>query len=459
MDLGSTILSFVIFGAAIVYLRPIYALVLLLCSLPTMFVQFQMVSKWWNLFQKLIPEHKKRGVLERPYYQNTAFLQALMFNQMSVLRRQIDQNTDGIVAEYDKLRTENLRKVILASVASFVGVALVTMLTISDAWYGVIEYGTLTILISAAKTFQGNFESIVTTVADQWNAAKGVLIIEREFFALKPMITTEYPVVPNPDLVPKIEIKNVSFAYPNAPDKRILDDVSLTFEPGSKVAIAGKTGCGQSTLRNLLLRLYDPTGGSIFAGGVNLRNIDPRDWSKIASCLTQNYSILERPICEEIASSNMDKPLDMERIREASMIADFDEVATSQKDGYNTQIGQEFGGCELSGGQLHRLALARVVHRRTPVLILDEPDASLDPETAEKVLDRILSIPNITIIMITHHVSRAEKCDQIVMMSQGKVVENGSHAELIRKDSLYARMYKKDKDRIGRDASEESPEV
>ena len=183
MDLGSTILSFIIFGAAIIYLRPIYALVLLLCSLPAMLVQFQMVSKWWNLFQKLIPEHKKRGVLERPYYQNTAFLQALMFNQMNVLRRQIDQNTDGIVAEYDKLRTENLRKVILASVASFFGVALVTMLTISDAWYGVIEYGTLTILISAAKTFQGNFESIVTTVADQWNAAKGVLIIEHEMLS------------------------------------------------------------------------------------------------------------------------------------------------------------------------------------------------------------------------------------------------------------------------------------
>lgn len=445
----TALVSFVIFGTSLLWYNPIYAVIILVASLPMVIVEFHLNSLWWKLFQDLMPENKKRAVLETPYSGTVAFVQALMFNQMPTLRKKIDMSTSVVLGAYSDIRKKSVKSRQWVSAVTIFGLVVV----IAHASWSVITHsgglGTLTIILAAARTFQNNLEQIVDLVSEQWNSVKGVILIEEEFFGMGSMIETKYPVVPPKDVTPEIRFEGVSFAYPNKPERMVLEDVSFTLSPGSKTAIVGTSGNGKSTIEALLMRHYDPTSGRILVNGIDLRNIRPADWSTVASALTQSYTILERPIGEEIASSRMDDPIDMDELRAAAKFANFEDVVNSDPQGFASQIGTEFGGREFSGGEQQRLAIARVRYRGTPVLILDEPDASLDAESAQKVIDNIFALQGVTVVMITHHVARAEKCDHIIVMGKGKVVEQGSHTELMALNGHYVSIRSKDRERLG----------
>jgi len=447
-SLFTTMISFALFGASLLWYKPFYALILVLTALPMAIVEFRLVAMWWTLFQELVPQHKKRHVLERPYHSTNSFVQALMFNQMPELRREIDINVGEILDQYNHIRKICIRRKMFTH---FLAVAGLCAVVIHAVWSTVAyagEIGTLTIVMAAAKAFQGNLEAIVSHIAEQWNSAKGVILIEKDFLGMKPVIKTEYPVTPNFDITPLIRFDRVSFAYPDT-STLVLKDVSFTIEPGTKVAIVGKSGNGKSTVQALLMRHYDPTSGAVFAGDINLRNIEPHVWSNVASALTQEFTVLERQVGEEIASSRLDEPIDLEAVAASARFANFDEVVNSDPKGYESQIGVEFGGRDFSGGERQRLALARVHYRGTPILILDEPDAKLDPESAQKVIDRVFDLKGVTIIMITHHVSRAERCDKVIVMGKGEIAEQGTHSELMARGGVYTQMYEKDRKRLG----------
>lgn len=447
-SLFTTIVSFALFGASLLWYKPIYALILVLAALPMMIVEFKLVAMWWNLFQELVPHHKRRATFEKPYHNPCAFVQGLMFNQMPSLRREIDNNVDHVMKSYNNIRRVSVRKEMFTHFLAVAGLCGVIIHAIWETLAYSGEIGTLTIIMAAARTFQGNLEAIVSLLAEQWNSAKGVILIEKDFLGLKPVLNTEHPTVPKFDIAPTVRFDKVCFAYPDT-DTLVLKDVSFTIKPGSKTAIVGKSGNGKSTIQSLLMRHYDPTSGSIYADDICLRNIEPMTWNDVTSALTQEYTVLERLIGEEIASSRLDQPLDLEAVAASCRFSNFDEVIDSDPKGYESQIGIEFGGRAFSGGEKQRLALARVHYRGTRILILDEPDAQLDPESAQKVIDRIFALKGITVIMITHHVSRAERCDQVIVMGKGEVAEQGTHPELMELGGLYASMHDKDKKRLG----------
>ena len=447
IELFTTTLSFVLFGVSLVWYQPWYAVILVVTAIPMVINEFQAVQESWDIHQTMVPLHKKRHVLEKVYNRPIAFMQAQMFNQMPVLRKEIDINVGGIIDTFKKLRRLNLQKqtgnrlVMLCGLAGVITYASWSTLALAAS------VGTLTVIIGAARTFQGNLEAMVALVADQWNSAKGVILIEEEFLGLKSTIVTVDPVVPSFSGIPKIVFDHVSFSYPQS-DTLAIRDVSFTITPGSKVAIVGKSGNGKSTLQALLMRHYDPTSGTITADGVDLKRIDPSVWSRYASALTQEYLVLERTVADEIASSRMDEIANRERILGSAEFANFSEVLESDTHGFDTQIGEEFGGRDFSGGEKQRLALARVHYRGTPILILDEPDAKLDPDSAKKVIDHVFALKDTTVIMITHHVSRAERCDEVIMMGKGRIVERGAPAELLARRGAFAEMYQDDKDRL-----------
>ena len=446
-SLFTILVSSVLFGASLLWYKPAYALILVLSALPMMVVEFRLVAMWWSLFQQLVPNHKRRGVLEKPYHNVNAFMQALMFNQMPHLRREIDINVDGILEAYDGVRKISIRRQMFTHILAVLGLCGVIAHAIWSTVLYAGDIGTLTVIIAAARTFQGNLEAIVSLIAEQWNSAKGVILIEKDFLGLKAVIKTECPVVPVFDQAPLLRFENVSFAYPDT-EVLVLKDVSFSIEPGTKVAIVGKSGNGKSTLQALLMRHYDPSFGSIYVDNINLRNIEPSVWSNVASALTQEYTVLERHIGAEIASSKLGQMIDLESVIASSQFADFDEVVDSDPKGYESQIGVEFGGRDFSGGEKQRLALARVHYRGTPILILDEPDAKLDPESAQNVIDKVFALKGVTVIMITHHVSRAERCDKVIVMGKGEVVEQGTHHYLMNIDGVYRSLYEKDKKRL-----------
>lgn len=448
-DLTSTVVSFVLFGASLLWYKPIYALVLLVTAWPMVIVRFRLSAMGWNLSNELVPQYKKRSMLQQAFNRPVEFIQALMFGQIPVLDRQILSITDHITGRYDKIRKTRIYTQTLSSLVMSVGFCVVIVHVVWLAFSRQVEVGTFTIIFTGAKVFQGSLESIVSTIADQWNSAKGVILIEKDFFGLKPLLTTKDPVKPSFGGPPTIRFDRVSFAYPSNPLSLVLKDISFEINPGQKIAIVGKSGNGKSTLQSLLTREYDPTSGTITVNGVDLRNITPADWYKTVSALTQDYAILNRTIEEEIASSRPGEPIEPEEVQSAATFADFAEVVSGDPKGFSSQIGTEFGGREFSGGEKQRLALARVRYRRSSILVLDEPDSKLDVMSARKVMDRVFALSGVTVIMITQHVSNALRCDRVIVMGKGEIVENGRPEDLLTRGGVFASMFKEDQRRCG----------
>lgn len=446
IQLYTILFSFVLFGASLVWYKPLYALIILISALPMMFVEFQMTGQWWALFEKLVPNNKKRYVLEKAFKNATSFVQTLMFNQSNELLKRIESSSAEVTEAYDEIRRMNVRREFPVHLISNIGLGVVIINTVYSVFHG-LGIGTMTVIIAAARTFQGNLGSIVELVAAQWNSAKGVILIEKEFAGMEPLVKTLDPIEPNFDRAPTIRFDRVWFRYPDT-EIDVLKDVSFTIESGTKVAIVGRSGHGKSTIQALLTRHYDPTQGAIYAEDINLKNITPENWNEWISALTQDYAISERQIAEEIASSRLHQPVETSMVHEASRFSHFEEVVKNDPLKYDTQIGTDYGGREFSGGERQRLALARVRYRNTPILILDEPDARLDPESAQIVMDNIFALKGITVILITHHVSRAERCGKIIVMNEGSVAEQGTHEELMSKNGTYSKMFDSDKRRL-----------
>ncbi len=439
--------TFATFGYALYSSNPWYAFILTLAAVPMVLIEFVFVNRWWNLYMELLPTHKKRSVLERPYRNVKTFVQAIMFEQIPPLRRAISENRNGVLEAYQKIRRETLWANMFSRSTVILGLGTI----VAHAAWDLITHnggiGTLTIIIASARAFQGNLDSIVSTIAEQWNSAKVVLLIEEDFFALKPKLKTENPVTPTFTHPPHIRFENVCFAYPDT-DTLVLKNISFEVKPGTKVAIVGKSGNGKSSLASLLMRIYDPTSGDVFAGDINLKNITPQTWAKYAATLTQSYTVENRTVGEEIASSRLGEAIDLERVAESCRFAHFMNVVESDPLGFDSQIGTEFGGREFSGGELQRLALARVHYRGSPILILDEPDSKLDAESAQHVMDNIFALTGITVILITHHVSYAERCDHVIVMGKGEIEEQGNPAELsCIENGAYSKLLQKDKAR------------
>lgn len=448
LTLFSLVISFLLFGMSLVWYRPAYALVLVIASLPMVFTEFRDVAMWWNHFEKMTPAHKERAVLERPFHARVSFIQALMFNQLPFLRKQIAENVEEIIDSTEKARLLSAKREILSRVIATTGLVAVVIHMIWSTAMSSAEIGTLAIVLAASRTFQSNLEGIVFLMAEQWNSAKGILLIEKDFFGLMPRVTTQHPILPAFERTPLVRFDRVSFCYPDT-ETEVLHNVSFTIEPGTKVAIVGKSGNGKTTIQSLLMRHYDPTRGAIYADEINLRNIEPSVWCKYASSLTQDFAVLERKVGEEIASARLGESVSLSLVERACEFADFSDVVRSDPKGFDSRIGVEYGGRDFSGGERQRLALARVHYRGTPILILDEPDSKLDPESAERIINNIFALENVTVVMITHHVSRAERCDKILVMGKGEITEQGTHQELLSLRGTYASMFEQDRKRLG----------
>jgi ABC-type multidrug transport system fused ATPase/permease subunit len=444
----SAVAHFFLFGATLAWYEPMYAVALLISAIPLVYAELGFQERIWNLTKELLPHHKKRQVLEKAYHGATAFIQALTFNQMPHLKKEIGENIDVVIHKAQHSRRisakwELLAHLIIASVLFGVIVHAIWKTHASG-----VAVGTLAVLIGSAYTFYQSINGIIASLAAQWMNARGMILIEKDFMGMKPFIRTESPVEPRFVTPPTIRFNRVNFNYPGKKEV-VLRDMSFTINSGAKVAIVGKSGSGKTTLLSLLMRHYDPVSGTIYIGETCLRNIEPRVWNKTITALTQDYVILERTLGKEIASSRLGDPLDLDRVRKSANLAHFDIVADAEEENYHTQIGTEHGGKDFSGGQKQRLALSRSLYPDSKIVVLDEPDARLDPESANKVMDNIFALTGITIILITHHVSHAERCDNIIVIEKGEVVEQGTHQELLEHGKAYASLYHKDKKRLG----------
>jgi subfamily B ATP-binding cassette protein MsbA len=240
--------------------------------------------------------------------------------------------------------------------------------------------------------------------------------------------------VPIKEFRESIEFDNVSFKYTHEP---VLKNISLTVPKGKMVALVGPSGAGKSTLADLIPRFYDVTEGMIRIDGRDIRDYNQKDLISLMGIVTQEAILFNDTIYNNITFGMENvTPQDVEN---AARIANAEEFILAMEDGYNTNIGDR--GAKLSGGQRQRLAIARAVLKNPPILILDEATSALDTESERLVQDALTKLmKNRTSVVIAHRLSTIQHADEIVVLQDGKIVEQGSHHQLLNNKGLYSHL-------------------
>jgi ATP-binding cassette subfamily B protein len=308
-----------------------------------------------------------------------------------------------------------------------------------QALLGVLSLGDLALFYQAFSRGQGLMKALLGNIGNMYNHS---LYLENLFAFLdwRPSLVE----APNPFPVPEtivqgIRFRQVTFAYPGS-ERPVLRDFDLFIPAGQTIAIVGDNGAGKSTLLKLLCRFYDPQAGAIELDGIDIRDLNLRDYQDKITVLFQFPVRYQATAAENITLGSGDFLREQPAVESAARAAGAHDFITRLPQGYDTLLSKSLAnGAELSGGEWQRLALARAFLRQSPVVVLDEPTSAMDPWAEAQWLKRFRSmVCDRTAIVITHRFTAAMQADCIYLMQQGTLVEAGTHDELLAREGLYA---------------------
>ena len=349
---------------------------------------------------------------------------------------------------YDAARNSTRARAVLTLIIIFIvfsSVVVILWVGSHDVLTGSISPGRLgqfVLYAAFAATGLGQLSEVWGEVSAASGAAERLF----EILRVKPQIMA--PAAPVALPIPArgdVGFDNVSFNYPSRPDVRAIDGVSLSVRAGEKVAIVGPSGAGKSTLFHLLLRFYDPASGTISVDGVPIRSADPRELRARMALVPQDSVVFAASARENIRFGRPDAS-DAE-VERAADLAHATEFIRRLPDGFEAQLGER--GVTLSGGQRQRIAIARAILRDAPLLLLDEATSALDAESetlVQTALEELMR--HRTTLVIAHRLATVLSCDRIMVMDQGRIVEQGTHASLVAANGLYARLARLQFERI-----------
>jgi ATP-binding cassette subfamily B protein len=436
------VLTTLIFTATLLYYSPFLVVLLFIGVLPSFLGETHFAFLGYAKNFRQTPAKRLMDYLRQVGGSKEAAKELKLFNLSDYFTNRFAGLSQTIYEENVAL---SRRKLFWGGIFSIIGMAGYYgsyAFVIWRAIHGAYDIGKFYFITNAIMQASSNLQQVFSTasgIADQALFLTDLI----GFFEMKPAVQSNPNGLPAPRPIRRgFEFRNVSFAYPGT-ERRVLKNFNFTLAPGERIALIGENGQGKTTVVKLITRLYDPTEGQILLDGVDLREYSLDDLHQEMGVIFQDFMRYEMTAKENIAVGRVEIPHTQEEIESAAHKSLAEGVIAKMTHGYDQVLGRRFeGGVDLSGGEWQKIALARAYLRDAQLLILDEPTAALDAKSELEVFERFAELTaGKMALLISHRFSTVRMADRIVVLEGGRLVEEGSHQQLMALGGRYAGMF------------------
>jgi len=439
---GETIISMISLIAGLIYFEPILILILFFSIIPSFINEIKYSSHRYSLARSWTSERRELDYLRYIGANNQTAKEIKLFGLTDFIATRFKKLSD----DYYKLNKNlSIKQSIYGSIFNLLGTISyygAYVFIIFRVLTGVISLGELTFLSGSFNRLRNNLQGFFTRFT---RISESALYLQ-DYFDFIDINVAEVNIetVPIPKKIKEgFEFKDVHFSYPGQ-EETVLKGINFKLKAGEKMGFVGQNGAGKTTLIKLILRFYEPTKGEILLDGINIKSFDMEAYRKRFGVIFQDFFQYEFSLRENIAVGNITEIENDEMIAYAASKSLANQVVSVMKKGLEQQLGRRFAkGQELSGGQWQKVALARAYMKDADIMILDEPTSALDAQSEFDVFERFIGLTEgKTSIIISHRFSTVRMANRILVLQDGKVLEIGTHEELMNDPKLYAELFK-----------------
>lgn len=415
-------------------------IVTLVLLIPFMLYNKKRTERKLEMEKEQLRDNRKKDYYSDVFFNNDIQFEIKLNNVGAYF---IDKYKETWQKLYKINKAEDIKHNIINTLIMIINVSsefLVLTVSVFDVVNKHIGIGDLQYNLSMVSRLRGQAQELMNNINSFLNNNTRLIELQ-EFMDIEPEIEKSGTLKPSNN--PKIEFCNVSFRYPNA-EQYVLKDCSFTIEPHEKIGLIGLNGAGKSTIIKLMFRFYDPEEGCIKLDGIDLKEYDIYAVRKMFGVLFQDYVTYCLPLREIIALSDFDERFNDEKLKKACDISGASEVIKDWENGYDSVLGRYYAdnGKDLSGGQWQLVGLARAYFKDSEYMILDEPSASLDPISEDRIFEQLYHLSEgKSSVTISHRLSNTTLADKILVIGDGHIIEQGSHFELLKQNGKYTELF------------------